>query len=197
MNYWVLKTPIHNEAAHLSTLPTDGPQDYLYNKGESLIADHPKNESAVMCFDADYPDRIKLFDFVSSLDEVLIGNNNVRLVFDKLGIENVEVLPVWLMDHQQSIASKDYTIMHVLGVVDAIDLEKSKYRMGRIKKDQISRIKCLVLDKEKIPKDAKIFRLSNKLNEILIDDDVKKAFEDAGLIGWKAIPADGWDGMDF
>ncbi|WP_086931502.1 imm11 family protein [Agarilytica rhodophyticola] len=197
MNYWILKTPIQDDGAHLSTLPTAGPEDFLYSKGESLKAQHPQDSESVMCFDTDFPDRIKLFDFVSNLDEVLIGNKRVRDVFEQLGIENVEYLPVWLMNHQGEIASKDYTILNVLGSVDAIDMEKSKYRMGRIIKTQINRVKHLVLDNDNIPEEAQVFRASSKLNEIFISDPLKQALEAAGLSGWKAIEAQGWDGMDF
>ena len=105
-----------------------------------------------------------------------------------------------MYDHQDQVASKEYAIVNVLGSVDV-------YRYGKVgnrswiefsnTQDQVDRIENLVLDYDKIPEDARMFRATTKLDEIFVRDDVKNAMESAGLEGCVFIEADGWDGMVF
>ena len=150
-----------------------------------------------LCFDPNLPEGIKLYDIVDSVSGVFVINKKVKELCEDLKLTNVECLPVELWDHTDSKVDGEFFILNVLGCIDAIDMEKSEYRMGRIIKTQISRIKNLVLDVEAIPKDLNIFRPTTKFDEFFVSDAFKAALEDAGITGWAALPADGWDGMDF
>jgi hypothetical protein len=195
--YWVLILSSGREGVSLSGIPTGGAKAYKYSEGISLASMHPKNEASGIYYDPNLLDHIKLYDFVDNLDGLIIANSKVKTILDSFDINNLEYLPSWLYDHQKNIASKDYAIINVLGSVDAIDMEKSDYKMNRIVKTQVKFIDELVLDHDKIPEDAKIFRPSTKLNLILIRDDIKQAFEAEGLKGYKVFEADGWDGDDW
>lgn len=196
MKYWVLKMGGGKDGVYLSCLPkSDSVNGFEYGKGRCLIDRHPKGIHSAMYYDPDYPEKIKLNDFVPNLDTGLIGNSRVREVLDGLQIDNVEYLPVWLMDHQDKLSSKDYTILNPIGGVDIIDMEKSELVMGSIIKNQVKVINHLVLDYNAIPDDAKLFRASKKLGEYFIRDDVKAAFEQADLTGFQVIPAEGWNGL--
>ncbi|TEW52544.1 imm11 family protein [Psychromonas algicola] len=197
MKYWVFKISAPEGGAYLSRVPSKGPESYRYKKGESLIQEFKKHESLGMYFDPDYPDDTELFDFVDNINDLIIANQKIRDVFVALDFPNIEFLPIWLYDHQDQVASKEYAIVNVLGSVDCIDMEKSTIRMNSLIKDQVSRIKNLVLDYDKIPEDASIFRATTKLNEIFVRDDVKNEMESAGLEGCVFIEADGWNGLVF
>jgi hypothetical protein len=128
---------------------------------------------------------------------LIIANSKVKTILDSFEINNLEYLSSWLYDHQKAVASKDYAIINMQGSVDAIDMEKTDCVMGSLIETQIVDIDELVLDYDKIPEDAKIFRATAKLDLILIRDDIKRAFEDAGITGYKVFEADGWDGDDW
>jgi len=196
MKYWVLKLNSGDDGVFLSSLPENGPKDYEYSKGKSLVARHPEAQESAMYYDPDRAEAIVLKDFVENLSDVIVCNHNVRSVLDGLEIKNVEYLPVWLMDHKNAVSSKDYMIANVLGSLDVIDMENSDYEMGVIIEDQIDDIDELVVDYDSMPEDARIFRASKKLDLVFIRDDVKQAFEKAGLQGYLAHEADGWDGLD-
>ncbi len=196
MKYSIIKLFSGSDGAYLSGLPSEGPKDYEYSKGISLLDRHPKGEDAEMFFDPDYPDKIVLNDFLDNLDSLLIGNSKVREVLEGLDIKNIEYLPIRVMDHKDKLASSEYFILNVLGGVDVIDMENSEFRMGNIIKTQIKWIDDLSIDYENIPEDAKFFRASMKLDQFFIRDDVKEAFEASGLTGYKVFDADGWDGLD-
>ena len=194
MKYWVFKSDFGEEGVYLSSLPGEGPKDYEYSEGIPLADRHPAGVSSAMYYDPSYPDRIKLFDFVDNLDGVLVANQKVVNILQDFSVDNVEFLPVWLMDHQDQPASKDYFILNVLGGVDIIDMEASTYRMDALIEDQIDRIKNLVVSYENIPKNAHLFRASAKLNQYFISDDLKQAFEKNNIKGYRTIAADGWKG---
>ena len=197
MKYWVFKVSAPEGGAYVSEVSSKGPKAFRYDKGESLLAEFPEEGMAGMYFDPDYPDETELFDFVDNINTLIIANKKVRDVLMSLELTNLEFLPIWLYDHQDQVVSKEYAIVNVIGSVDVINMEKSTFRMNSLIKDQVDRIKNLVVDYGKIPEDAKIFRATTKLDEIFVHDDVKNAMETAGLEGCVFIEADGWDGMDF
>ena len=197
MKYWVFKVSAPEGGAYVSEVSSKGPKAFRYDKGESLLAEFPEEGMAGMYFDPDYPDETELFDFVDNINTLIIANKKVRDVLMSLELTNIEFLPIWLYDHQDQVASKEYAIINVLGSVDCIDMDKSEFDMDSLIETQIYSIDKLILDHKAIPDDAKIFRATTKLDEIFVHDDVKNAMETAGLEGCVFIEADGWDGMDF
>ena len=194
MKYWVFKSDFGEEGVYLSSLPGAGPKDYEYSKGVSLVDRHPSGEASAMYYDPAYPERTKLNDFVDNLNGVLIANQKVVNILQKLGVNNVEYLPVWLMDHQDNLVSKDHVILNVLGGVEIIDMETSTYRMNALIEDQVDRIKNLIVKNDAIPVGVHIFRASKKQKLFFISDDLKQAFEKYNIKGYRAIVADGWNG---
>jgi len=197
MKYWVFKVSAPEGGAYVSEVSSKGPKAFRYDKGESLLGEFPEEGMAGMYFDPDYPDDTELFDFVDNINGLIIANKRVRDVLMSLELTNIEFLPICLYDHQDKVASKEYTIVNVLGSVDCIDMDKSEIDMDSIIETQIYSIDNLVFDYDKIPEDARMFRATTKLDEIFVRDDVKNAMESAGLEGCVFIEADGWDGMVF
>ncbi len=58
-------------------------------------------------------------------------------------------------------------------------------------------VDCLVLAPDRIDPDAQLFRCSAWHTQFLIRDDLKQAFEAAGLTGCRFFAAEGWNGFDF
>ena len=150
-----------------------------------------------MCFDPSYPEQIKLYDFLPSLDSVLVANEKVVDLLKSLQIDKLEFLPISLWDHNNKPVSSDYYIINTLGSINFIDMEKSTYRMGAIDESQIKRIKNLVINEKAIESSPKLFRATTKLNQFFIHDDVRKAFEENNITGYKLFAAEGWDGLDI
>ena len=197
MTYWVIFPEIYDDGAVLSAVPEGGPQDYQYDEGKPLLKRFPSREEAVMCFDPSYPEQIKLYDFLPSLDSVLVANEKVVDLLKSLQIDKLEFLPISLWDHNNKPVSSDYYIINTLGSINFIDMEKSTYRMGAIDESQIKRIKNLVINEKAIESSPKLFRATTKLNQFFIHDDVRKAFEENNITGYKLFAAEGWDGLDI
>lgn len=62
---------------------------------------------------------------------------------------------------------------------------------------KLRELKNLVVDPEGVSEKAKLFRAETKMDQIFVSNDVKVAFEEAGISGWKVYPVDGWDGLEL
>ncbi len=198
MTYWALLPKTINDGAVLSAVPEGGPEDYEYDEGEPLLKNYPSRDKAIMVFNSvHYPDQSKLYDILPALDAVLVVNSKVKNVLDKMNIDNVEYLPIRLWGHQKEPVSDDYYILNPLGSVNFIDMKKSDYDMSALDEGQIQRIRKLVIDRDKIPQEVKIFRATTKMDQLFIHDDLRVTLENEGIQGYKLMKAEGWDGFNF
>lgn len=191
--YWVLQSRFFRDGAFLESTPEDGPGGLKYDVGVSLIDSFPDRPSAIMYYDEDY-EGIKLYDFVPNMDSVLVVHDKVKTLYDTLGLDRIEYLPIRLCDHQKKIASDDYFIVNPLALEPIIDMEKSDCEMNPFRKTQVYRTKNLVVNKE-VEIESKLFRASTKTDSIFVHDDVVVALDKAGITGYKVLKAEGWDGL--
>lgn len=192
MSYWVLKAE-SADGAIIDALPKDSPTNWKFSTGEPLARQF--KAGGKVSFSDHFPDRRKVYDFVRNTVGVLLVSSRVKSVLAELRVDNVEFLPVTLCDHQWNPVAEGYGILNVLGSQDAIDMKKSDYDIDPITKKEITRIGNLVLAKDQIDPKADLFRVRNMMELILISDRVREAFDKAGLTGFKAHPAEGFDDM--
>jgi hypothetical protein len=194
MNFFVLTT-YAMDGGLIEMYPDKSPAGWRFDKGQSLIKEFPRN--AAVQFSDNYPDARKVYDFQPNTLDALIISARVRKLLESLEITNAEYLPVVVKDHKSQIVGEDYAILNLLGGEDAIDMEKSVYKMNNINKEQIGRIKKLAINEKGIRPDVKMFRCSKQLRLVLIREDVHEAFKKAGLTGFKVYKAEGWNGMEI
>jgi hypothetical protein len=195
MNYWVLNFPPTKGVAVIGAWPDGGPDDYLYNEAKPLAPVFQKD--AALVFSHNFPSDRKLTDFQPNTIAGVIVSAKARAVIQGLKVDNAEFLPVMMKDHKDRVVDDNYAILNLLGAEEAIDMQLSEYRTSSLAKDQIKRIKKLVLQPAKIRPEAKMFRCTTKRRLILIRDDVKQAFEKNGLTGYQTFAAEGWNGSDI
>jgi hypothetical protein len=194
MNYFVLTTFAH-DGGLIEMYPDKSPAGWRFDEGQSLIREFPR--AASVQFSDNYPDARKVYDFQPNTLDALIISDRVRKVLESLEVTNAEYLPVAIKDHKSQIVGKDHAFLNLLGGEDAIDLERSEYKMNNINKEQIARIKKLAINEKGIRPGAKIFRCSKKLRLVLINEEVLEAFKKAGLTGYQVFKAEGWDGLEI
>jgi|SRR5215217_877425 len=194
MNYFVFKVT-NGEAGFIDTYPHGSPAEWKFDKGISLIREFPVGGE--VSFSANYPGHKNLYDFQFNLMSDLLVSGRVRKIIESLDVTNAEWLPVVVKDQQGNIVGPDYAFLNLQGAEDAIDLELSVYRMNAIAKDQISRVKKLVLKSDAISPQAKMFRCTLQRRLILIREDLHTAFVEEGLTGFKVYNAEGWNGLEL
>ncbi len=98
-----------------------------------------------------------------------------------MSIENIEPLDFEIYDPEQDETYDNYKVVNIVGLVDCVDLDSSDLMLYA--DGDIRIIEKLVLDESKIPEEMKIFRLEKFKLLIVVHDDIKKAFEAAGITG--------------
>jgi hypothetical protein len=194
MDYWVLKSNAPDGGV-IDAYPANGPTGWKYGKGAPLAREFPS--SATVKFSKMFPDFRALYDFQPNTLSTWIVSRRVQGVIEQLQLQNAELLPVTIKDHQGAVAAEGYAFLNLIGAEDAIDLHKSRVTMDPMEKDQIGGIDEIILQPKAIKPDAKMFRCSAERRLFLIRDDVKQAFESAGLTGFRTFAANGWNGFDF
>ncbi|WNG44328.1 hypothetical protein F0U60_09560 [Archangium minus] len=194
MSYWIISKKM-NGGAILDMLPDGSPEEFLFKTGNSLAAEFPRG--GAMQFSSLFPQFIKVFDFVTAALPVLVVSSRVKKVLEELRADNCEFLPVVLKDHKGNVASSDHFVLHVLGKQDAIDMERSQYRMGALDEDTIKTVKKLVLAAERIDPKALLFRPSHLTHRFMLHQRLLDGFKAAGLTGLHVYPAEGWNGSDL
>jgi hypothetical protein len=194
MIYFVLKTQA-SDGGLIEMYPPKSPAAWRFDEGKSLMKEFPKG--AAVQFSDNYPDNRKLYDFQTNTLDNFIISDRVRKLLESLEISNAEYLPVDIKDHKGQVVGKDYAILNLLGGEEAIDMEKSVYKMDSLEKDQIGRIKKLAINEKGIRPDAKMFRCTKERRLVLIREDVHDAFKKAGLTGFKVYKAEGWNGLEL
>jgi hypothetical protein len=190
--YFVFYDHAADEDAVIEELPA-GVEGYELFRGVALGARFPKH--ATLRFSKAYAGR-KLRDFQPTTCSLPIASPKARAVLEALGLlPELELLPVDILDHRGRVAGADYSIVHVLAAHDAIDMKRSEVRMNPVVPTKIQRVRRLVLDRDAIPPTAALFRCTTMPRTYLIRDDVARAFEAAGLTGYKAVEAEAWNGL--
>src|SRR5690242_1276380 len=147
-----------------------------------------------MGFSPSFPDRRKVYDFVTSILDIRIVSERVRRIVLEMAPNDVEFLPVTLVNHQHEVVSREHFIMNVLTRRDVIDLERSDVRMGAILKWEIDRVRKLVLKEDIEPGGPRVFRPMHLRVNTMVDETVHAALAGAGLTGCGFFPANGWNG---
>jgi hypothetical protein len=194
MKYFAFKI-MAEEAGFIDEYPRGSPADWKFDKGISLAKEFPMGGE--VSFSDNYPDDRNLYDFQPNLMSDLLVSGRARKLIQSLEVTNAEWLPVVVKDHKGNVVGKDYAFLNLQGAEDAIDMDRSVYKMNAIAKDPIGLIKKLALKPAAISPQAKRFRCTTERRLILIREDVLAAFEEAGLTGFRTYNAEGWNGLEL
>ncbi|WP_157774697.1 imm11 family protein [Melittangium boletus] len=153
---------------------------YLLNEGVPCKDWFPEG----LIFDLSKERGSKLTDSIPNTFALLVVSARLKGLLEKETPQGtIEFLPVRLRTPRKKVLDAPYFIANVLGTVACMDVKKSDFTMGRIIKDQVQHFRRLVLQEEKIPKNAKIFRLAERSRLILIREDLGQTIVDEDCTG--------------
>jgi len=185
MKYYILRNDrSKDDGAVIDEAPVNGPKEYMYKKLKPLLKKFPTN--AEVYFSDNYPDAIKLYDFVDNICGLLIISKKVQQLFEKLDIQSVEYLPVRMRDHSENLLEKaDYYILNSFRDIDFINFEKSDVVMNSMKKDRIFKINGpTYIDAQKIPENTHLFRTARWPKVYFVSELLVNAMKEGELSGY-------------
>lgn len=126
-----------------------------------------------------------LTDFLHNTDKVVPISEKACALFEAegLGEELVEYLPFVLKNQKGRVVRKpQYCLANPLRKIDCLDRERSKFSTHDDGVEVIT-VTHLYLLKDKIPEDAKFFRLGEQPNYIIFRSDLLERIKEEGFTG--------------
>jgi hypothetical protein len=186
--YYVMDYDTDQPGAGIMPLPViPGHEKLYFDLGTRIDADIP-----VFDFKMDEESQGPLLDYVWATFRGTILSSGFKSVLDQVGIDNIDYYPVRIVNEITDEIARDYYAANIIGVISCMDKEKSKYTVFPAIPDKISSIEELHLDYAKIHNE-RIFRLSERIVLILVDESVKAAVTRAELKGAKFVPAENYN----
>ena len=127
----------------------------------------------------------QLTDFLNNVHRLLVGSESARELFASAGLgpEDVEIIPIAIADKKKKPIPKKYFILHPIRRIACMDPKRSDCEHKKYAHKERWFIRALQLDEEKIPVDAKLFRLAEDPRYILIRSDLLERIREAKLTG--------------
>lgn len=112
----------------------------------------------------------------------LLFSKQLHSVFEKLEITNLQCYPVELINIDTNQKSQ-YVLVNVIGYFDIVDYDKSEVTLDE--EGDIQFIDSLTFTDTSEMKLPPIFRLSSFLPLVIVNDEIKQAFEENNITGFK------------
>lgn len=126
-------------------------------------------------------------DFVSNTERLALGSSKLKGLLEQHSGARIEFLPAAIANHKGRIAAKDYFIANVLDHVDCLDKEHSEVEELNPDPTLLSGLFRLQVLQDRIPPEARLFRLKNMPSAILIRDDLRALIDAENLTGLRYI----------
>ncbi len=185
--YYVLdyETVSENEARQLPAPPLPVP-NLKFDKGV-LVADAPER----IAFTMTAAEKGDLGDYVLTGLRGLVISEKFKRALDAFGIDNVQYVPADIYDEVERRTYSDFFVANIIGLVDCIDMQRSKLTMRAALPDKIRDIEELHIDEARA-KGHSLFRLDRQFTIILVSERLKNALERSGLRGVGFVEAEGY-----
>jgi len=130
-------------------------------------------------------------DFIYTIARVILASPRAWDLLRAEGVkeEHAEYLPFILKDRKGRVRPEKYGFVNPLLKVPCFDFEKSDY--GRLPKEtpgRLAGITRLHILPEKVPEDAKLFRLAEDTRTTLMRRDLLEKLQAAGMEGLRSLP---------
>lgn len=113
----------------------------------------------------------------------LIVSNRCRKILDEMDVNNVQYLPIKIKSLADKSEIKGYSVINIIGQVEALNLDSSVYSYFNLDDKKILNVIKYGLNKDPI-KNLHIFRLKESKFSVFVSEDVKKAFKAKKINGF-------------
>jgi hypothetical protein len=167
----------------ISDIDAGVPQSWDLDNGVSLKG--RITEATTLSMDPEQGDL--LLDFIPNSDQALIASERARALLESEGLqgEQVEYLPFTLVDKRGKPTRQRFFFINLLRKIDCMDAEASEFTPAA--GGGILDIDKLHLRQERIPEDARLFRLGEFPRLHVIRADLLQRIQDVGLTGLEVL----------
>jgi hypothetical protein len=141
--------------------------------------------------DPEHKKKVRLTDVADNDQSVLVAAPRLQdFLVKQLGKE-IELLPVHILDHKERVASKEYAIINILNLQDALAVEASNpdwSTMGPT--PEIAGVQQIVVDVKRIDPKARMFRLTQYTRPTIVSEDFYEALKAEKFEGLTFLPVE-------
>ena len=130
-----------------------------------------------------------LTDYLANLYRWFIVSDNFCKKTQTIIGNQVQYLPVKVLDRSTRLEVDSYFVANIVTVIDALDLEKSKYDIFELDDEKIISVEKYALKSNEII-NKHIFRLKDDTIPIFVSEALKKVIEDNDFIGFEFLEVD-------
>jgi hypothetical protein len=184
-SFFILSTSNDPKHCLVSEVPESlNPKKWRITKG--LPMEHRYPPDVVLKMDGGHKGLV-VPDMVSNTNRIAIASSKLKALLEQHSGARIEFLPASIANHKGRIAAKDYFIANVLDHVDCIDKERSEVEDLNMDPAFLSGLFRLQILPDRIPPEAKFFRLKTMPTAILIRDDLRALLDAESLTGIRYI----------
>lgn len=143
-------------------------------------------QDAYFTVDPDFPNNVKLIDCFWTIYRLTVVSPKVREVLQGFSAPNLEFLPVKILNHKGRLAG-EYFILHSIGLVDALDIEKSQAKWDEDDPSTVDAFQRLVIREDAVDPSLCIFKLKQYQRNFVVRPDVAQALVEARCTGIRWI----------
>lgn len=168
----------------IKNIPKKIPDSFQLKEGIKIGASYP----ADVILDISLDSGDILTDFIDNISRSVLISSDVKDVFETEGINEdiVEYLPFKIMDKKKRLIDQQYYIANVLVSINCFDFSKSEYTKSK-RTGTLLDVETIVISEEKIPADAKLFRIGEYPSRIVIRSDLLNVLQQKGFTGISVI----------
>nr|WP_158622310.1 DUF1629 domain-containing protein [Corallococcus sp. CA047B] len=155
------------------------PKEYELHEGVTVQRWYPANVTFPLAEDRG----LELTDSIPNTLDLIIASERLKQFLEANAGARMEFLPARLLDQKDRIVPEPFYVLNLLEVVECVDLEKSQYERSVMDPTFIAWFSLLVLDAARIPPQAKLFRLKEKPDLILIREDLAQVLVNEDYTG--------------
>ena len=130
-----------------------------------------------------------LTDYLANLYRWLVVSADFIELTKNVIEKQVQYLPVKVVDKITKVETDSYFVANIVTVVDALDMEKSKYDIFELDDEKIVSVEKYALKGNEI-EDNHIFRLREDTIPVFVSEIIKKVIEDNNLLGFEFLEVD-------
>ena len=160
-------------------------KQYRLTDGVPMLVDFPSDASFTM--DPDFPTDMVLVDNLINTDGLVIVSQELKEFLAGENLQEVEFLPVTIINHKGRPVPDPYFIVHPINHVECLDLEESEAEFDLIDTDAIDSVEQIALDDSKVDSAREFFRPAPFCDVALISKRLAQAIDDAGFTGVRWI----------
>ena len=183
MKYYILSYDYENDDEYIIITADNTAEKYNYDmlKGEKI---ENWDENVMLKYSND--DEHIFTDYIASNNRWLVVSEKFRSLMGRIESDSIQYLDIKIRNSETNKINDTYKVANVITILDALDLENSKYDLFELDDEKVLSVEKYALRKNMIG-NKNIFKLKDDTIPIFVSEKFKNIVEENSLIGFQFL----------